>query len=132
MRLTAKQYAQTLYDSLQDTAAKDHDKILENFAKILAINNDTKLMDQIEAEYDKIEKSAKGIKIAEVTSAHPLEKHTEKEIIEQLNKLAGMKVELRKKVDEKILGGVVIKLDDTLIDASVKKSLEELKGSLSN
>ena len=42
------------------------------------------------------------------------------------------KVELKKKIDENILGGVVIKMDDTLIDASVKRSLEDLKKDLSN
>lgn len=130
MKLTAKQYAQTLYESLQDTTAKDHDKILDNFAKALALNNDLEMMDEISSEYEKLDKAGKGIKIAEVTSATPLEKSTEKQIIEHLNGMVKGKVELRKKVDEKILGGVVIKMDDTLIDASVKKSLEELKTGL--
>jgi F-type H+-transporting ATPase subunit delta len=130
MKLTAKQYAQTLYESLQDTSAKDHDKILDNFAKALALNNDTEMMDAISDEYDKLDKASKGIKIAEVTSATPLEKNTEKQIIEHLNGMVKGKVELKKKIDEKILGGVVIKMDDTLIDASVKKSLEELKTGL--
>jgi F-type H+-transporting ATPase subunit delta len=130
MKLTAKQYAQTLYESLQDTAVRDHDKILENFAKALALNNDTEMFDAISDEYDKLDKASKGIKIAEVTSATPLEKKVEKEIIEHLNGMIKGKVELKKKIDEKILGGVVIKMDDTLIDASVKKSLEELKTGL--
>jgi F-type H+-transporting ATPase subunit delta len=130
MKLNAKQYAQALYESLQDTATKDHDKILDNFAQALALNNDTRMMDDIAAEYERLDKASKGIKIADVTSAHPMEKSTEKQIIEHLNKMVNGQVELRKKVDEKILGGVVIKLDDTLIDASVKTSLEELKNQL--
>lgn len=130
MKLTAKQYAQTLYESLQDTSAKDHEAILDNFAKALALNNDTEMFEAISAEYEKLEKGARGIKVAEVTSATPLEKNTEKQIIEHLNGMIKGKVELRKKIDEKILGGVVIKMDDTLIDASVKKSLEELKTGL--
>lgn len=131
MKITAKQYAKTLFEVLQETSEKDHDKILDSFAKTLAQNNDLKLFDQIASEYEKYEKESKGIKIAEVTSAQPLDKHSEKQIIEHLNKLVSGNVELRKKVDEKILGGVVIKLDDTLIDASVKHSLEELKKDLS-
>ena len=132
MKLTAKQYAQTLFESLQDTNAKDHEKIMDNFVEALKLNNDIKLFDQIEEEYAKLEKAKNGIKIADVTTATPLNKSSEKEIIDELNKLVQGKVELKKKVDEKILGGVVIKLDDTLIDASVKKSLEELKKDLSN
>lgn len=131
MKITAQQYAKTLYESLQDTKAADHEKVLDNFAEVLRNNNDLGLFEEIEQEYDKLDKASKGIKIAEVTSAKPLEKHTEKEIIEHLNKMVDGQVELKKKVDEKILGGVVIKMDDTLIDASVKKSLEELKTDLS-
>jgi F-type H+-transporting ATPase subunit delta len=130
MKLTPNQYAKTLYESLQDTSVKDHDKVLDNFVEALALNNDTKLFEQIVEEYEKLEKGAKGIKIAEVTSAKPLEKSAEKEIIEHLNQMIQGKVELKKKIDEKILGGVIVKMEDTLIDASVKKSLDELKDEL--
>ncbi len=130
MKLTPQEYAKTLFESLQDTKASDHDKIVENFAEALRLNNDLGLMEKIEEEYQKLEKAAKGIKVAEVTSAKPLEKKTEHEIIEQLNKLTNANVEIKKKIDENLLGGVVIKLDDTLIDASVKSSLEQLKDEL--
>ncbi len=132
MKLTAHQYAKTLYESLQDTRAEDHDKVLGNFVQALALNNDTGMFEEISLEFEKIEKGEKGIKIAEVTSAKPLDKRSEKEIVEHLNKMVNAEVELKKKVDEKILGGVIIKMDDTLIDASVKKSLEDLKGKLAD
>jgi F-type H+-transporting ATPase subunit delta len=132
MKLTAHQYAKTLFEALQDTPTKDHDTVVENFAQALAFNNDITMVEEIAEEYEKLEKAGKGIKIAEVTSAHPLEKTTEHEIIEQLNELVQSKVELKKKIDEKIIGGVVIKVDDTLIDASVKRSLEDLKNNLTN
>lgn len=132
MKLTAQQYAKTLHESLQDTKTSDHDKILDNFVEVLVANNDIKMFDEIQLEFEKLEKAQKGIKIAEVTSAQPLNKNTEKEIIAQLNQMIGGKVELKQKIDEKILGGVVIKLDDTLIDASVKRSLEELKNNLAD
>jgi F-type H+-transporting ATPase subunit delta len=132
MKLTAHQYAKTLFESLQDADAKDHDKILDNFVQALALNNDMSMFEEISAEFEKLDKASKGIKIAEVTSAKPLDKQSEHEIIEHLNKAVKGKVELRKKIDEKILGGVVIRLEDTLIDASVKKSLEDLKENLAN
>lgn len=130
MKLTAQQYAKTLFESLQDTSPGDHEKVLDNFVEALVMNNDVKMFEDISLEFEKLDKGKKGIRIAEVTSAQPLEKHTEKEIVEQLNKMVGSSVELKKKIDERILGGVVIKVDDTLIDASVKKSLEELKNDL--
>jgi F-type H+-transporting ATPase subunit delta len=132
MKLTPYQYAKTLFESLQDTAEKDHDKVLDNFVEALGLNNDVSLIEEIMAEFEKLDKAKKGIKIAEVTSAQPLGKEAEKEIIEHLNKMISGKVELKKKIDENILGGVVIKMDDTLIDGSVRKSLEELKQDLTD
>jgi F-type H+-transporting ATPase subunit delta len=131
MKLSAHQYAKTLFETLQDTADKDHDTILQNFAQVLAENNDLKMFENIAEELEKLQKASKGIKIATVTSAHPLDASTEKKIIEQLNQIANSKVEIKKEVDERILGGIVIEMDDTLIDASVKKSLSELKHDLS-
>jgi len=130
MKLTARQYAKALHDSLQDTAAKDHDTVLDNFANALAMNNDLGMFSHISEEYDRLEKESKRIKFAEATSASPLDKKTEQEIVAKLNGMVAGSVELKKKIDEKILGGVVIRLDDTLIDASVKNSLEELKSEI--
>lgn len=132
MKLTALQYAKTLFESLQDTDTKHHALVMDNFLAALKANNDLKMFEDIALEFEKLEKAQKGIKIAEVTSASPLNKQSEKDIIEQLNKIVGGKVELKQKVDEKLIGGVVIKLDDMLIDASAKKSLEELKKSIIN
>jgi F-type H+-transporting ATPase subunit delta len=132
MKLTAHQYAKTLHESLQDTNAKDHDKVLDNFAEALALNNDLSMFPEISEEYERLDKASKGITLAEVTSAKPLDKATEKEVLDRLNKIARGKVELKKKIDENVLGGVVIRMEDTLIDASVKKSLEDLKNNLAN
>lgn len=130
MRLTPRQYAKTLFEALQETAPKDHDKVLDNFAGALALNNDIRMFEDIALEYERLEKESKGIRLAEVTSARPLDAESEREIVKRLNGMANAGVEIRKKVDEKILGGVVIRLDDTLIDASVKGSLEKLRDEI--
>lgn len=131
MKFSSKQYAEALYDSLEGTDPKEIDLVLNNFVEILAANNDVKLYPQIEEEFHKLELAKKGSKLAQVTSARPLSKENERDIISELNKLVKGDVELKKKIDEKILGGVVIRLDDQLIDASVKNQLEELKEELS-
>ncbi len=130
MRFSAKQYAQALMDSLQDTGPKDQEKVLDNFVKLLAENNDLRLFDQIEQEFHKMDLAAKGIKQVEVRSAHPLNKENEKAILDELNKLVKGKVELKKEVDERLIGGVIIQMEDQVIDASVKNQLEQLKDNL--
>ena len=132
MKNTPKQYANALIEVLEQTNPKDQDMVLDNFVKVLAENNDLRLFEEIADEFHKQELARKGIKQIEVTSAHPINKANEQEIIHELNKLVKGNYELKKEIDEKLIGGVVIRMDDQMIDASVKNSLEELKEELSN
>lgn len=131
MKFSAKQYAQALMDSLESVGPKDQDRVLDNFAKVLAENNDLRMYEAIEEEFHKLELQKKGIKQVEITSARPLSHQNEKEIIEELNQLVKGKVELKKKVDEQLIGGVVIQMEDQIIDVSVKNQLDQLKNNLS-
>jgi F-type H+-transporting ATPase subunit delta len=131
MKFSAKQYAEALFDSLEGTDPKEIDLVLNNFVEVLSANNDIKLFGEIETEFHRLELAKKGTKLAEVTSAHALSKENERNIIQELNKIVKGDVELKKKIDERILGGVVIRLDDQLIDASVKGDLDKLKEELS-
>jgi F-type H+-transporting ATPase subunit delta len=130
MKYTAKQYAKALMDALETRSPKDQDKILDNFVEVLARNSDLKLYDDISQEFHKLELKAKGITQANVTTAHPLGADAEKKLVKELNEFIKGKVEIKKKVDANLIGGVVVQLEDTLIDASVKRSLEDLKNNL--
>jgi len=72
----------------------------------------------------------KDIRQVEVTTAHPISRENEQQIINTLNKIVKGSLELKKKVDEQLIGGVVIRVDDQLLDASVKNNLEQLKKEL--
>ncbi|MEJ0021157.1 MAG: ATP synthase F1 subunit delta [Candidatus Doudnabacteria bacterium] len=130
MKFTAKQYAEALFESLEDTDPKHIDIILDNFVAAMSENNDLRMFDDIASEFHKLELAKKGIKEVDVTSAKPLNKENEEQILDELNKLAKGHYELKKKVDEQLVGGVVIKFDDKMIDASVKNNLEQLKNEL--
>jgi len=130
MKFTPKQYAQALIEALQDTSPKDQEKVLDNFVKVLAENNNLRLFDQISQEFHTLDLAKKGIVQATATSAHPINKENEKAIIEELNKLAKKKIELKTKVDENLIGGIIIQMEDQMIDASVKNQLEQLKNNL--
>jgi F-type H+-transporting ATPase subunit delta len=122
--MKAQDYAKALYESIHEVRPEDQDKVLDNMVKILAQNGDLGLFDQIEEEYKRLESGSQGIRQVEVSSAHPI--HS-KELIKDLNKIVGDKVQIKEKIDEDLIGGVVVRVDDTLIDASVKNSLKHLK-----
>jgi len=128
MKFTAKQYAQALLEAIE--ATKEHDQILDNFVKVLAENNDLRMFEEIAEEFHKQDLNRKGIKQVEVTSAAPINKENEHEIIKELNKIVKGDLEIKKKVDENLIGGVIIQAEDQMIDASIKSNLEQLKKDL--
>ena len=103
MKYSPKQYAQALMDSLESVGPKDQEKVLDNFAQILAENNDLRLFESIAEQYHKLELAKKGIKQLEVMSAHPISRENEQQIIEELNKLVKGKVEIKKTTDESLI-----------------------------
>ena len=126
--IKAETYAKALFAAVIETAPKDHEKVLDNFVKILKDNGDLEIYDQIEQEYLKLERQEKGIKEAEITTAGDVQ--IKKELLEYLNEYAGKKVEIKNKIDQSLIGGVVIRVDDTLMDASIKNSLNNLKETI--
>lgn len=65
--------------------------------------------------------------VAEVRSAVPLDDKQQAQMAEALSKATGKKVEIKALVDPSVVGGVVAKVGDTVIDGSVRRRLEQLK-----
>ena len=128
MKISSQQHAQALYEAVHQTKDDDHDLVLDNFVKILAQNGELSKYGEIIEAYKILEMKEKGIADAQVTVAKDMEINSG--LMDQLNEIIGSKVEIMKKVDEGIVGGVVIRVDDTLIDASVKGQLNKLNQSL--
>lgn len=128
MRITSQQYAQALYDAVHQTKDGDHDLVLDNFVKILAQNGELSKYGEITEAYRILEMKEKGIANAQVTVAKDIEINSG--LMNQLNKIIGSKMEIKKTVDARIVGGVVVRVDDTLIDASVKTQLSNLNQNL--
>ena len=127
MKITPKQYAISLYDSTKDVDDTELNKRISNFVNILRKNNDLSLSGKIIEHYYKYRREQKNISKVEITSHDKLDSETIDNIIKKFNK----QVEVEEKVDKTLLGGIIIKIDDnTLIDGSVKRKLENLKSHL--
>lgn len=122
-------YAQALYDAVSESKPNDHDKILDNFVKLLSDNGDLRIYEEVEKAYQKIDNQAQGIKQVDVKVAQPPE--NKKELFEYLNNFVGGKAEIKEQIDQNLIGGVVIRVDDTLLDGSVKTTLNNLKKTIS-
>jgi len=65
--------------------------------------------------------------VAEVRSAVPLDGNQQQRLAAALSKATGKQVEVKVVVDENVLGGIVARIGDTVIDGSVRRRLSQLK-----
>lgn len=128
MKLTPEMYAEALFSALQETAPKDHDRVLDNFVKLLASHGALGLYGRIEEAYHRLTTEQEGKRHATVTTAHELELRAE--TLEALNRAAGSKLECEQRTDPRLIGGVVLRVDDLLVDGSLKSQLAELRNQL--
>jgi F-type H+-transporting ATPase subunit delta len=82
---------------------------------------------QILTELTALAAEARDAVVAEVRSAVALDDNQKQQLADVLGKATGKKVEVKVIVDPSIIGGVVTKVGDTIIDGSVKRRLEQLK-----
>jgi F-type H+-transporting ATPase subunit delta len=69
----------------------------------------------------------KGIVVAQVVTAIPLDDGLRAQIVQQLGRITGKSVQMDERVDPTILGGVVARVGDTLIDGSLRRRFELLR-----
>jgi len=127
MKITPKQYAISLYESTIKIDKIQAEKRIGNFIKILKKNNDLSLIDKIIQQYYKYYRNQRNITKIEVSSA----KELNPEILNKLIQKFHNQIEIEETVDESLIGGIVLRIDDNLLlDGSVKKKLENLKRNI--
>jgi F-type H+-transporting ATPase subunit delta len=68
--------------------------------------------------------------VAEVRAAVPLDEGVRDRLANALSHATGKQVEVNVVVDPNVLGGVVARIGDTVIDGSVRRRLDQLKERL--
>ena len=133
MKVSVTQYAKTLHEAVRDKSQKEIPEIISSFVKILAKNNQIKNKGKIIAKFGDIYNQENGIVEAEVTSREVLSNMLSNKIKSFVKeKYQAKEVVLKNIVDEKIKGGIIVRVGDELMDASISKQLRNLKNKLSN
>jgi F-type H+-transporting ATPase subunit delta len=68
--------------------------------------------------------------VAEVRTAFPIDEERRQKLAEALSRATGKQVSLKVTIDPTVLGGVVARVGDTVIDGSIRHRLEQLRESL--
>jgi F-type H+-transporting ATPase subunit delta len=108
----------------------DADPIMINFVCVLI---DRKRIDQlagIETAFRQKVDELHGIKRGEIISAKPLAKEDLSRVTEVLARISGKKVLVTPAVDPSLIGGVVAKVGDMVLDGTLRTQLNQLKESL--
>ena len=98
----------------------------QNLVRLMAENGRLKALPEVAHQFEIYRAEAEGKVDAEVISAFALTSEQEQAITEMLKSKLGRDVSITTSTDESLIGGVVIKAGDTIIDGSMKSQLESL------
>ena len=82
------------------------------------------------ARFAELLRRERGIELAQVRTALPLDDTQRAEITSRLRALTGSQIEMDETVDPDLIGGVAVRIGDQLYDASVRNRLERLRARL--
>jgi F-type H+-transporting ATPase subunit delta len=99
-------------------------------ASLLAQRGSVERIQGVAAEYRRLLDRHRGVVEARVTSAQPLSPDETEAVRAWVTKRTGKDVNLTANVDEGLIGGLTVRVGDTLLDASVRGRLERLRNQL--
>jgi len=106
------------------------DPLVLNLARLLIDRGRTALASQIAEAFQELADARRGIAHAQVTTAVPLSEGEAKAVAEKLGEITGKEVVVEMRVDEEVIGGLVARIGDKLIDGSTHSRLAALKRRL--
>ncbi len=110
-----------------DKAVQDADPTLVNVLHLLIENHRMPVIFRIRREYDGLWEKSKKLLPVEVTSAIELDESTLKGLGDQIGERTGREVQLTTRVEPDILGGLVVRVGNSILDASIRRRLERLR-----
>ncbi len=103
---------------------------VRNLVKLMTAKGRGDLLPQVAAKFAELSDAAQGIAHARVTTAVDLDAADRAALTQRLNESTGKRVEIETDVAPEILGGIVVRIGDALIDGSARTRLVALKRQL--
>lgn len=117
-------------ESVLDNIFSQVDEYVLNFIKIIVRN---KRMPEIIGIFNEFNKMCNGylnIKEGIIYSTDELSESEIERIEQKMSRVIDTKVELTNSIDEKLIGGIKVVIEDQVFDGSIKNKLESLKSAL--
>jgi F-type H+-transporting ATPase subunit delta len=110
-----------------DKAVSGADETVLNFLKLLIEKHRMPVLFRVRADFERLWEEENKLLPVTVTSAVELPKATIKQIGDRIAEQTDRKVDLQSKVDPDILGGIVVRVGNSVLDASIRNRLETFR-----
>jgi ATP synthase F1 delta subunit len=110
-----------------ERAVSDADPVILNFLKLLIEKHRMPVIFRIRARYDALWEEENRLLPVQITSAVELDETIVKQLGARISEQTGRNVELSSSVEPDILGGIVVRVGNSVLDASVRNRLEQLR-----
>ncbi|MEE4165885.1 MAG: ATP synthase F1 subunit delta [Desulfocapsaceae bacterium] len=106
------------------------EKVMGNFLILLVQKKRAEILPEIAEQFQIMVDDDNNISHGSVVSAVDLDAELQDKVQATLEKLTGKKVELTASVDPSIIGGIIAKVGDLVLDGSIRTQLASLKDSI--
>ena len=113
-------------------ALKDFNKTISSFVLVLIENNRINIFDGIIESFKEEYNELKGIINVEIITKEPLSGEMYKKIVSYLENSYKKRVEATTKTNDDIIGGIIVKVNGTIIDNSILNKLKAIKDTVLN
>jgi len=109
------------------SALEGADPVVENFLALLIENHRMPVLFRVRREFDQMWRDVNKLLPVQITSAVELDKAVTQQIGDEIGRQTGRTVELTSTVDPDVLGGLVVRVGNSILDASIRTRLERLR-----
>ena len=109
------------------SALEGADPVVENFLALLIENHRMPVLFRVRRELDQMWREVNKLLPVQITSAVELDRAVTEQIGDEIGRQTGRTVELTSTVDPDVLGGLVVRVGNSILDASIRTRLERLR-----
>lgn len=104
--------------------------LIVNMVSLMAVRGDIGSFHEVHSTFQELANEHRGIARAEVTSAVPLDDARRERIRTSLADITGKEITMTESINPEIIGGVVARVGDQLIDGSTRTRLRSMRDQI--
>jgi F-type H+-transporting ATPase subunit delta len=116
--------------SAVEALTQGYDELVRNFLRLLAEKGRAGELEEIQGEFERLVAREQGQLNVELTTAVELSDEEARGLLQRIESATGRRIEATRKVDARLIGGLILQAGSLRLDASVRGRLERLRQGL--